>query len=64
MGLIHDNNLTCKECGHHLFKAEEQFAFHKTVRARFYNEDKEKPLPHLEKMVVYKCAKCEHELDK
>lgn len=64
MSLIHDNTLECFECGHHEFRSEERFIFHKTVRERFYAEDKEKPLPHLQKTIVYKCAKCSHELDK
>lgn len=64
MGLMHDNSLECFECGHHLFKAEEQYAFHKSVKERFYEHDKEKPLPHLQKMIIYKCARCGHELDK
>lgn len=64
MGLMHDNALTCFECGHHEFIPEEHLIFHKSVRERFYTEDKEKPLPHLQKIIVYKCAQCGHELDK
>ena len=58
MGLMHDNTLSCFECGHDTFRAEEQYKFHKTVRERFYLEDKEKPLPHLQKIIIYKCAHC------
>jgi DNA-directed RNA polymerase subunit RPC12/RpoP len=64
MSLIHDDTLACVECGHNKFRAEEQFIFHRTVRERPYPTDKEKPLPHLAKMIVYKCAKCGFELDK
>lgn len=64
MGLIHENTEDCTECGNNFFRAEEQFMFHKTVRERFYPHEKEKPLPHLEKVIIYKCAKCGHELNK
>ena len=64
MGLLHDNMLECTECGHHEFIAEERLIFHKAVKERFYEHEKEKPLAHLQKIIVYKCAKCKHELDK
>lgn len=64
MGLIHNDALECQECGHNEFRSEERFIFHKRVRERVFDSDKEKPLPHMNKIIMYKCAKCHHELNR
>lgn len=63
MGLMFDDTLNCPECGHHYFRTEEQYVFHRSVKPRLYPSDKEKPLPHLAKIIIYRCAKCGFRLD-
>lgn len=64
MPLIHDDALVCPECGYNLFRPEELVMLHKQVRERFYVSEKEHPLPYMQKVILYRCAKCGFTLDK
>ena len=64
VGLFSDNVLECTECGHQKFRVEEQVLLHKKVTERVFDTEKEHPLPHMQKWIVYHCARCGQELDK
>jgi uncharacterized Zn finger protein len=64
MGLIQDDTLECKSCGHDKFREDTQVVFHKRIKERVFEQDREKRLQHLQKIYVYKCSNCGQELDK
>lgn len=64
MGLIHDDVLECENCGHHEFLKEERLSFHKKIRARELDYQKNTELQSIGRRITYVCANCKHELDK
>ena len=61
MAVIYEDFIRCQECGSADFKAEEQYTFHKSIKER---EDKTKPLLELSTLIIYRCVKCGHPLDR
>lgn len=62
MPLIYDDTVNCSECGNNTFRAEEHLQFHKNVTPRDFDRSNE--LPAINRIIVYVCTKCGHELDK
>ena len=56
---FYDDYVSCKECGHRLFKAEEVFMIKKVIA----NTPRQEVAYVREKSEVIKCCKCGAELD-
>lgn len=56
---FHDDYVSCKECGHRLFKTEEVFMIKKIIA----NTPRQEVNYNREKQEIIKCCKCGSELN-